>query len=243
MGKHTRRSPAARPAGFGPVALIAVGAAVAVTTAATFTLVSSGSGDAEPSSHSAAALPAPEPSTADGTTTSTGSDAETPLVDDCVKEVAAVAQVVASLDTSAMHWETHVGAQRDFVAKEISHKKAQSIWKSSAREGADDIVRHAREVGGAESFEGSCAKAEKDVNGAEGLSDCLERMSALDAARRAGEVVHEQWVRHLDLEKHSDEIPDDTYKKAWEGTVATAGDALKEYDLAHAAIKDTPTCS
>lgn len=223
------------------------GSGKATTTANTSTSTSPSTSTAPGSSDTSPSDATSPPSTSTSPS-ATGSTATSPAVPAafaaCKSEVTTGDALAKVSGTMAAHWRDHTSAQFRVDKGEISASQAQAVWARTKAAGPSDISKFEAASTAYDKNKGACAgMGQVPPKFADAASKCKQHASANAKVANSIGPIAAAWDGHQGDMKSKSDTPVGPYMQKWRGQVSTAPQAVKKYDSAAAALRNSPGCS
>ena len=186
----------------------------------------------------------PSPSAKPKPKTTAASSAALKALDACRDRVQAADEVLERARTGLLHWEAHVGAERQAAEGTISIAKRQQIFKETRLQGPGDQKRYADALRAYEDVEDApCGKTkEADAKVAATLARCQKRAIAQGPVMRTAAAAMGDWKQHLaDMQRSSVQHNSDA-QQVWLEAYRAAPPNINAYERAVREFKKAPKC-
>jgi hypothetical protein len=192
------------------------------------------------------AVPSEAPSrTAAPTSTATqAGQAAVSAMEACRERVKAADEVLEHARTGVLHWEAHVGAEREAAEGTISVADRQRIFAETRQQGPGDQKRYAGALRAYDKVkDASCGKVRgADPEVAATLARCQQRANAQAPAMRAAAAAMGDWKQHLADMQRSREVHVKDAQQIWIEAYRAAPPHINAYERAAEKLKKAPKC-
>jgi hypothetical protein len=162
----------------------------------------------------------------------------------CRERVKAADEVLEQARTGVLHWEAHVGAEREAAEGTISIADRQRIFKRTRLQGPGDQKRYADALRAYDKVkDASCGNIRgADSKMAATLARCQQRANAQAPVLRTAAAAMGDWKQHLADMQRSRNVHVENAQQVWIEAYKAAPPNINAYERAARKFKKAPKC-
>jgi hypothetical protein len=193
-----------------------------------------------------AAAPATPATAGDGDLDAGDPDTPPAALVACATSLQSGTAVVQSAEASRDHWGSHVRAQLDYDAQQITGPQMVEIFAATKAASPADLAAFDAARGQFEPISGACTSLNTSGMSARwqqvaGL--CGQRAIELGKAVQASDAVVADWRAHVQMMQNKPHTDRTDYGRMWRAMITAAPTNLNAFTAARDALNQQPPCS